>query len=183
MNKLDKNEEQNQEASLTDAYSLFIYAIRTKITRDYYLRRLRSFFDYIEIHPSAKIEFRCNEFAALAIKDHNWTFNKLIAFLQFQKERVQREEIIAATLYNFVKALKLFCEMSDIPVSWKKITRGLPKVRSFANDKECSIIIALLIQKKFSISFILWKTLILAKLSSQSFRSLWHWQWRYLEYS
>jgi hypothetical protein len=25
--------------------------------------------------------------------------------------------------------------MSDVPVSWKKITRGLPKVRSFANDR------------------------------------------------
>lgn len=130
-----KNKEQNTETSLTDAYSLFIYAIRTKITRDYYLRRLRSFFDYIELHSSARIELRCNEFAALAIKDHHWTFTKIIGFLQFQKERVQREEITAATLYNFVKALKLFCEMSDIPVSWKKITRGLPKVRSFANDR------------------------------------------------
>lgn len=132
---MEKNKEQNQEASLTDAYSLCVYAIRTKITRDYYIRRLRSFCDFIELHPSANIEHRCNEFAALADKDHNWTFSRIIGFLQFQKERVQREEITAATLYNFVKALKLFCEMSDIPVSWKKITRGLPKVRSFANDR------------------------------------------------
>jgi hypothetical protein len=132
---MEKNRQQNQEASLTDAYSLFVYAIRTKITRDYYLRRLRSFFDFIELLPDEKIELRCNEFAALAIKDHDWTFSIIIGFLQFQKERVQREEITAATLYNFVKALKLFCEMSDIPVSWKKITRGLPKVRSFANDR------------------------------------------------
>jgi hypothetical protein len=29
--------------------------------------------------------------------------------------------------------------MSDIPVSWKKITRGLPKVRSFANDRAPTI--------------------------------------------
>jgi len=120
---MEKNRQQNQEASLTDAYSLFVYAIRTKITRDYYLRRLRSFFDFIQLHPDEKIELRCNEFAALAIKDHDWTFSIIIGFLQFQKERVQREEeITAATLYNFVKALKLFCEMSDIPVSWKKIT-------------------------------------------------------------
>jgi integrase len=132
---MQKKNEQIQGVSLTDAYSLFVYAIRTEITRDYYLRRLRSFFDFIELLPNAKIELRCNRFAALAIKDHNWTFSKIIGFLQFQKERVQREEITAATLYNFVKALKLFCEMSDVPVSWKKITRGLPKVRSFANDR------------------------------------------------
>ena len=85
------------------------------------------------------MEHRCNHFAALAIKDHDWTFSKIIGFLQFQKERVQAEEITAATLYNFVKALKLFCEMSDIHVSWKKITRGLPKVRSFANDRAPTI--------------------------------------------
>ena len=56
---MEQNKERSQEASLTDAYSLFVYAIRTKITRDYYLRRLRSFFDFIELHPSAKIECRC----------------------------------------------------------------------------------------------------------------------------
>ena len=70
--KMEKNKERGQEVSLTDAYSLFVYAI--------------------------------------------WTFTKIIGFLQFQRERVQREEITAATLYNFVKALKLFCKMSDVPV-------------------------------------------------------------------
>ena len=136
---MEKKRKQNQEGSVSDAYSLFVYAIRTQITRDYYLRRLRSFFDFIKLLPNAKMEHRCNHFAALAIKDHDWTFSKIIGFLQFQKERVQAEEITAATLYNFVKALKLFCEMYDIHVSWKKITRGLPKVRSFANDRAPTI--------------------------------------------
>ena len=136
---MEKKGKQNQEGSLTDAYSLFVYAIRTQITRDYYLRRLRTFFDFIELLPNAKIEHRCNHFAAMAIKNRDWTFGKIIGFLQFQKERVEREEITAATLYNFVKALKLFCEMSDVPISWKKITRGLPKVRSFADDKAPTI--------------------------------------------
>ncbi len=45
------------------------------------------------------------------------------------------EEITAATLYNFVKAIKLFCEMSDVPISWKRITRGLPKVRRFVDER------------------------------------------------
>ena len=93
---------------VTDAYSLFVYAIRTQITRDYYLRRLRTFFDLIKLLPNSSIENRCNRFAEIAIKDSNWTFNKIIGFLQFQKERVGREEITAATLYNFVKAIKLF---------------------------------------------------------------------------
>jgi hypothetical protein len=130
---------QVQKVPLINAYSLFVFAIRTQITRDYYLRRLRSFFDFINLLPSANMEKRCNHFASVASKDHDWIVCKIITFLQYQKSRVERQEITAATLYNFVKALKLFCEMSDIPISWKKITRGLPKARSFANDRAPTI--------------------------------------------
>jgi len=86
---VERKKEQIQEASLTDAYSLFVYAIRTQITRDYYLRRLRSFFDFIELLPNARIELRCNQFVALAIKDQNWTFSKIIGFLQFSKSIIR----------------------------------------------------------------------------------------------
>lgn len=47
-------------ASLTDAYSLFVFRIRTQITRDYYLRILRTFFDFIDLLPEETIETRCN---------------------------------------------------------------------------------------------------------------------------
>ena len=60
-------------------------------------------------------------------------------FLQFQKERVENEEITGATLRNFIKAIKLFCEMSDILIQWKKITRGLPKIRRHADDRAPTI--------------------------------------------
>jgi hypothetical protein len=59
--------------------------------------------------------------------------------MQFQRERVDREEITASTLRNFVKAIKLFCEMCDIPIAWKKINRGLPKIRRFADDRAPTI--------------------------------------------
>ena len=63
------------------------------------------------------------------LEDPTWAFNYIIRFLQFQKDRVEKEEITGATLRNFIKAIKLFCEMSDIPIQWKKITRGLPKIK------------------------------------------------------
>jgi hypothetical protein len=125
--------------SMANPYSLFVFGIRTEITRDYYLRRLRTFFDFIDLLPNEPVENRCNYFAGVAIKDTGWTFSKIVSFLQYQKDRVQREEISAATLRNFVKAIKLFCEMCDIPISWKKITRGLPKVRKFADDRAPTI--------------------------------------------
>jgi hypothetical protein len=37
------------EVEESDAYSLFMYAVRSQITRDYYLRRLRIFLNYISL--------------------------------------------------------------------------------------------------------------------------------------
>jgi hypothetical protein len=65
----------------------------------------------------------------------NWTSNHIIRFLQFQKERVENKEITAATLKNFIKSLKVFCDSADLDIPWKKITRGLPKGRQAANDR------------------------------------------------
>jgi hypothetical protein len=81
------------------------------------------------------MEVRCNYFADKSKKDLNWAFIKVIEFLQFQKERVENNEISPATLRNFVKAIKLFCEMTDIDLKWKKITRGLPRTRRYADDR------------------------------------------------
>ncbi|HZD83272.1 MAG TPA: hypothetical protein VE076_10385 [Nitrososphaeraceae archaeon] len=115
--------------------SMFVYAIRSKLTRDYYLRRLRKLFDFLHIESLETIEGRCNIFAELAKSNNNWVVNGIIRFLQIQKERVEAGQITGATLRNYVKAIKLFCEMSDIQIPWKKIVRGLPKVRKYAEDR------------------------------------------------
>ena len=48
---------------------------------------------------------------------------------------MNRKEITGATVRNYVKSIKLFCEMADISVPWKKITRGLPSGRRYADDR------------------------------------------------
>jgi hypothetical protein len=35
----------------------------------------------------------------------------ILRFLQYQKDRVEQQQITGATLRNFVKPIKLFCEM------------------------------------------------------------------------
>ena len=44
---------------------MFKYTIKTEITRKYYERRLKKFFDFIEFEIVADkdIEYRCNKFA------------------------------------------------------------------------------------------------------------------------
>lgn len=118
---------------------MFKFSIRSELTRKYYERRIRIFFDFIGFMIGSEIEKRVNVFAKKAGKDNNWTTVNIIKFLQYEKERVEKKEITAATLANFVKSIKLYCEMCDIPIRWKKITRGLPRPRTVANDRAPTI--------------------------------------------
>ncbi|HEX6028817.1 MAG TPA: hypothetical protein VFY64_07250, partial [Nitrososphaeraceae archaeon] len=119
-----KEEEQSQ----LSPYTMFKYSIRSELTRMYYERRLRTFFDFIQFEIEIKdVEIRCNHFAEKGKININWTSNHIIRFLQFQKERVENAEITAATLKNSVKSLKVFCDSADLGIPWRKITRGLPK--------------------------------------------------------
>jgi hypothetical protein len=85
------------------------------------------------------MEERRNLFAAKGLKDPTWAFTSIVKFLQFQRQRVEKEEITGATLRNFVKAIKLFCEMSDISIALKKIGRRLPEIRRYADDRAPAI--------------------------------------------
>jgi hypothetical protein len=58
-------------------------------------------------------------------KDTNWALSSILKFIYFQRERVERKEISGGTVINYTKSIKLFCEISDIPIPWKKITRHL----------------------------------------------------------
>jgi integrase len=119
---------------------MFKYSIRSELTRKYYERRLRKFLDFIQFEGATKdLEVRCNSFAQSGKGNVDWVINQIIGFLQFQKQRVEREQITASTLKNFVKSLKVFCDSADIGVPWKKITRGIPKGRQSANDRAPTI--------------------------------------------
>ena len=133
----------------SDPYAMFVFAMNAKQTRDKYTARLKRFFDFINI-PGDDIEERCKlavqmEKERSKISDSTncnndkWFLNKVLRFLQAEKDRVERKEITGATLRNYVKAVKLFCEMNDIIIPWKKITRGLPKGRKYADDRAPTI--------------------------------------------
>jgi hypothetical protein len=124
------------ESQLLSPYAMFKYSIRSELTRKYYERRLRKFLDFIQFEIGInEMEKRCDDFGKKGKIDTSWALNQIIRFLQFQKERVEKEEITAATLKNFIKSLKVFCDSADIDISWRKVTRGLPKARQAANDR------------------------------------------------
>jgi hypothetical protein len=96
------------------------------MTRDRYQTRLAKFLDFIGM-VGTTLEERAKAFAKTGKDDINWSLNSILKFVQFQKDRVNKKEISGATVRNYVKSIKLFCEMADMPIPWKKITRGLPK--------------------------------------------------------
>jgi hypothetical protein len=111
--------------SVNSPYSSFLYAMRSPMTREKYVGRLAKLFDFLEIKGS--MEERCVAFVEKARKEQDWTFQSILRFIHFQRSRVERKEITAATLQNYIKATKLFCEMNDITIPWKKITRRRKK--------------------------------------------------------
>src|SRR5215469_6826514 len=110
---------------------MFKFSVRSETTRKYYERRIRLFLDFVNFGLENKnnMEERCNEFAYKGGSEVKWAVEQVIWFLQFQKDRVEKSEITPSTLSNYVKSLKLFCDVCDIAIPWKKIIRGLPRGR------------------------------------------------------
>jgi hypothetical protein len=123
-----------QLESDSNPWTLYLYSMKSPVTRDKYQKRLGKFFDFIGLEGST-IEARSRAFVEMARKDSNWTFNNILRFIQFQNSRVIQKEISGATVRNYVKSIKLFCDMADLPVAWKKITRGLPRGRRYTDDR------------------------------------------------
>jgi hypothetical protein len=115
-------------------YFSFVYAIRSQVTREKYLGRLAMFMSYVGINEG-DIENRCNTFGQKAKADTTWLTNNIVKYLHNHRERAERREISGATLRNYVKPIKLFCEQLEISLPWKRMTRGMPKGRRYANDR------------------------------------------------
>lgn len=119
-------------------WRLFLYAMKSPVTRDKYQRRLSRFFEFAEMQGTS-LQEKALSFVHAARIDSSWVFAMVLRFLELQNARVNNREITGATVRNYVKAIKLFCEMADLPVQWKKLTRGLPRAKNYADDRIPSV--------------------------------------------
>jgi integrase len=122
----------NQES---DTWSLYLYAMKSPVTRQKYQKRLEKFFDFIGLE-GATVEEKSKVFVNMGREEGDtWIFNNILKFMQYQLDRANKKEITGSTIRNYVKSIKLFCEMADFTIPWKKITRGLPRAKSYSDDR------------------------------------------------
>jgi hypothetical protein len=103
----------------------FLFALKTTETKRQYSRNLKLFFDF-GFESNLTLSQQADLFLKKAIKDPRWTFAKIIGFLQFQKERVEREEIIwkRHNAHNDTRqGAKLFGRIHDIILFYTKTDR------------------------------------------------------------
>ena len=118
---------------LENPLSNFAYALQSETTRKHYTRRLKAFFDFC-LDGKKDLNSQAIHFVKKG-KDDSWVYSQIVNFILFQKERMKKEEIAAGTVRNYIKAIKLFCEMNDILLNWKKISKGLPKEKQYGDDR------------------------------------------------
>jgi integrase len=110
-------------------------ALKSREVQRQYPNLLEKFLDFCRFE-GLDIEQKALEFFRFAKdKSQDEVEDLIIRFVSFQKERIDRQEITAGTLRNYIKAIKLFCRMNRINISWDIIVRFLPKVKRYANDR------------------------------------------------
>ncbi len=116
-----------------DPLANFTYAIKAQETRRQYAAKLKAFFDFIEL--DGDLDRQAGKFLNRARRDSDWALASLMRFLTYHKDRACRKEITEGTVKNYYKPVKLFCEMNDLVLNWKRILKGLPRGKRAASDR------------------------------------------------
>jgi hypothetical protein len=110
-----------------ESFELFSAAIRGPATRGPYERKLLGFLKRVNLSPDGLVQF--------AKENPSAAEKKIISILCQDRLKIERSEITAGTVNNWLKAVRLFLEMNDIVLNWKKIRRMLPTIRRYALDR------------------------------------------------
>ena len=118
------------------AFSRFEYGIKSEETKKKYVKRLELFFDFYKIDGNS-IQEKSDNFLKNTKNGKNIhkITDLIIQYMSYHLNRVQKKEISRSTIRNYYKPIKLFCEMNNIVLNWKIISKGLPSGPESSNDR------------------------------------------------
>ena len=105
-------------------YENFLFGMIAKETKRQYPHRLDKFMTFMNLQGT--IQGKCSELYEIANENVNLFQSNIIRFINSQRERIESKEISGGTVCNYVKAIKLFCNMNNIMINWKRIGKGMP---------------------------------------------------------
>lgn len=136
----DYHNNTNPKTPIISPYSRFIYALNAPESKRQYPTRFQVFLDFLKL-DGLTIEEKANHFYDLIIANdgREWLESQLIGFFTLQNSRAEKGEIAAGTIKNYYKPVKLFCEMNNVLINWKFISRGIKKSSEIAEDRPPSV--------------------------------------------
>jgi hypothetical protein len=116
------------------------------LTKVNYRSKLKQFFDYLGLQGT--LEQQGQAFLDRARKERNeqqnpfWVQENIVRYLDLEKQRAQRKEITAGTVWGSYRPIKAFCDAYDDiadSIRWKRISKALPRAKNFSNDRAPTI--------------------------------------------
>jgi integrase len=122
--------------------AIFLSMLGSKESKRQYPQRLQVFFNFLKIEgndiweQSLVFIERFKKKSLYEEEDHELE-RQLILFINYQKERIEKEGISPSTIPNYFKAAKLFCQSSHLSnkVEWKLVSKALPRAFNSAEDR------------------------------------------------
>jgi hypothetical protein len=97
-------------STITDAWTMYIYSLKSPVSKQKYPKRLAKFFAFAGLPQDIPIEEQSEMFVAKATTtggDTNWAFNTILKFVMAQLERVNRHKFPYLTVPHAIEQVDI----------------------------------------------------------------------------
>lgn len=113
--------------------ALFLPMLQSAYLKTRYPQLLHNFFNFLKIEGD--LEDQSLAFVK-EYKNNGITLErKLLAYIRYHQQRVDKKEISPSTVINYFKPIKLFCEVNYMELRWIFISKAMPRGFNAADDR------------------------------------------------